>query len=55
MSLIALVVFLLVVGAVIALVPMDPTIKQVIIVIVVLAVALWILDYFGVFNAGALR
>lgn len=47
---IELIVILLVVGVVIALVPMDATIRNLIVVIVVLFVALWILNYFGVFH-----
>jgi hypothetical protein len=52
MSLIGLVVLLVIVGAVVALVPMDATIKRVIVVVVCLVVALWLLESFGLFSSG---
>lgn len=53
-DLISLIVVLVVIGVVLWLVdtkvPMDPTIKTVIRVIVILAFCLWLLNYFGIYS-----
>lgn len=55
MTLLALVVVLVFVGVVLGLVPMDDRIKQLIVVIVILAVCVWLLGAFGVLDAGSFR
>lgn len=61
MSLIALVVTLIVVGlllwAINAIIPMEPTIKRIVNVVVIVAVVLWLLEaFFGVFGLlGSVR
>jgi hypothetical protein len=52
MTIVGLIVLLLIVGVIVGFVPMDGTIKQIIVAVVCLAVALWLLDYFGLFNSG---
>jgi hypothetical protein len=55
MSLIALIVYLVILGAVlyvVGILPIDATIKTVIRVIVLIAVALWLLQQFGVMGSG---
>ena len=55
MSLIALVVYLIIFGAllyVVGLLPIDATIKIIIRVIVIIAVALWLLNSFGLMTGG---
>ncbi len=56
MSLIALLVTLIIVGALLYLVnsviPMDPKIKTIFNVVVVIAVLLWLLDAFGLLHGG---
>ena len=53
MSLIGLVITLIVVGALLWLletyIPMDPTIKRIIQVVVIICVVLWLLNAFGLF------
>ena len=55
MSLIALVVYLIIFGAllyVVGLLPIDATIKTVIRVVVIIAIALWLLNAFGLMSGG---
>jgi hypothetical protein len=56
MSIIALLVTLIIVGALLYLVnsiiPMDPKIKTILNVVVVIAVVLWLLDAFGLLHGG---
>lgn len=56
MTLVSLIVFLVVVGVVLwainNLIPMDAKIRQLINVIVVLAVCLWLLEAFGILHGG---
>jgi hypothetical protein len=55
MTIAALLIALVIVGIALALLPMDPTIKRIIIVIVVLAVLVWLLEAFGVLPAVRFR
>lgn len=60
MSLISLIVVLIVVGillwAVEAYLPMDATLKRILVFIVIVAVCLWLLSVFGILpNIGAVR
>jgi hypothetical protein len=52
MSLVGLIVLLLIVGVIVGFVPMDGTIKRIIVAVVCLVVAIWLLDAFGLFNSG---
>ena len=56
MTLIALLVYLALIGVALWLVntylPMDPKIKTVINIVVIVAVILWLLNVFGLFTAG---
>lgn len=56
MTLVGLIVFLVVVGVVLwvinTLIPMDQKIRQIINVVVILAVCLWLLDAFGLLHGG---
>jgi uncharacterized protein YqhQ len=57
MTLIGLVVVLLVVGValyLVSLIPMDPTIRRVIQVVVLLVVILWLLSAFGLLPHGSI-
>lgn len=59
MPLIQLIVMLVIIGlllwAVESVVPMDPTIKQIIRVIVIVAVCLWLLSLFGLLPGSLVR
>lgn len=56
MSLIALLVILIIVGALLyvvnSVIPMDPKIKMIFNAVVVIAVLLWLLDAFGLLHGG---
>lgn len=56
MTLISLVVILVVVGVLLwvvnSIIPMDPTIKRIINIVVVIAVCLWLLTVFGLLGQG---
>jgi hypothetical protein len=56
MTLVSLVLVLIIIGVALYLVnsfiPMDPKIKTIINVVVVVAVCVWLLDVFGVWNYG---
>lgn len=56
MSLISLLIMLVIVGVVLylinTLIPMDPKIKTIINVVVVIAVCLWLLQAFGLLSGG---
>ncbi len=47
MTLIGLLVLLIIVGVAISLLPMDPTIKRIVVVILVVLLLLWVLTAFG--------
>jgi hypothetical protein len=55
MSLILFLVVLVVIGVMVTLIPMDGTIKNVIIAIVCLCALLWLLQWFGVISIPKLR
>lgn len=55
MSVVAVIIFLLVVGVVLYLLGarIDPTIRTIVIVLLVLLICLWLLDAFGIFPLPA--
>jgi hypothetical protein len=58
MGLIDLIVVLIVVGVLlylVQLIPMDATIKRIIVIVVILFVVLWLLQALGLFSAGRMR
>ncbi len=55
MSLMAVVLFLIIVGVCLALLPLDDTIKRVIVVLTVVIALYWLLAGFGILPAPAMR
>lgn len=53
MSIVGLLLILVLIGVVLAYLPMDARIKQIVIAVIAVLVAVWLLELFGVFKVGA--
>lgn len=52
MSIVGMLLVLVVVGVVLAFLPIDPKIRNIIIAVIALLAAVWLLEVFGVFTIG---
>jgi hypothetical protein len=55
MSLLTLIVLLIIIGVILAIVPMEARVKQIVIAIICIAVVLWLLQALGIWSGAGLR